>query len=244
MAAGKAKIQKISIVDQVSNVLKNNIVQGVWKIGEKIPSETELAEDFGVNRLSVRMALQKLNTLGIIETKVGEGSFVRKFSLVPVFDEVDVFYSEADKEKDIREMRNLIEVECTRIAACSSTEEDREALKQCLDDYFEKKEAYMDDLGSVEKLEALVSADLNFHLQIVRMGHNQLYNEIYYMVQKTVRGHIKKLAWERLHNPSYDFSVMKDRHQILYEGICEGNADISKEALHEIIRVKRIDGVD
>lgn len=244
MAVGRAKIQKISIVDQVSDVLKNNIVQGLWKIGEKIPSETELAENFGVNRLSVRMALQKLNTLGIIETKVGEGSFVRKFSLVSVFDEVDVFYSEADKEKDVREMRNLIEAECTRIAASSSTEDERKALKQCLDEYFDKKNAYKEDVSSMEKLEDMVTADLNFHLQIVRMGHNQLYNEIYYMVQKTVRGHIKKLIYERTHSGASNSSAIKDRHQILYEGICRGNADISKEALHEIIQVKRVDGVD
>ena len=42
---------------------KQDIADGVWKTGDKIPSEGELAEIFGVNRLSVRMALQKLSAL-------------------------------------------------------------------------------------------------------------------------------------------------------------------------------------
>ena len=77
------KISKISVVDQVADEMKEKIVSGEWKPGDKLPSESDIAQMYGVNRLSVRMALQKLGTLGIIETRVGEGSFVQEFSFYP-----------------------------------------------------------------------------------------------------------------------------------------------------------------
>lgn len=45
--------------------------------GGKIPSENELAQQFGVSRVTVRNALQKLSALELLETRFGEGSFVR-----------------------------------------------------------------------------------------------------------------------------------------------------------------------
>ena len=58
------KIKKVSVVDQVSEALKDNILNHTWEPGDKLPSEGDLADTFGVNRLSVRMALQKLNNAG------------------------------------------------------------------------------------------------------------------------------------------------------------------------------------
>ena len=82
------KIRRLSVVDQVSDSIKQSLLDQVWKEGDKLPSEGELAEYYGVNRLSVRMALQKLSTLGLIETRVGEGSFVAHFSVQPIFSEL------------------------------------------------------------------------------------------------------------------------------------------------------------
>ena len=62
------KIRRLSVVDQVSDSIKQSLLDQVWKEGDKLPSEGELAEYYGVNRLSVRMALQKLSTLGLCQT--------------------------------------------------------------------------------------------------------------------------------------------------------------------------------
>ena len=108
---GTKKINRISVVDQVCESLKHDISSHRWIAGDKIPSEGELADAFGVNRLSVRMALQKLNTLGIIETRVGEGSFVTDFSLKPMLMEVAPFYEGDKKYRDIQHMRLLLETD-------------------------------------------------------------------------------------------------------------------------------------
>ena len=54
------KIRKMSAPDLVCERIQEMIAQGSWSYDQKIPSENELAESFGVNRLTVRIALQKL----------------------------------------------------------------------------------------------------------------------------------------------------------------------------------------
>ena len=79
------KVNRRTVADQVFHIILKKISSGEWKIGEKIPSEIELAQDLGVSRTTLKMALQKLNTLGMLETRVGEGSFVCEFSFNSLF---------------------------------------------------------------------------------------------------------------------------------------------------------------
>ena len=60
------KVKRMPVHEQVFNSLKNAIREGRWKVGEKIPTEMELSKIFGVNRLTVRMALQRLSGMGLL----------------------------------------------------------------------------------------------------------------------------------------------------------------------------------
>ncbi|MBB1070488.1 GntR family transcriptional regulator [Limosilactobacillus sp. RRLNB_1_1] len=61
---------------QIHNQLRKNIEDGKWKVGEKIPAERELANDFSVSRMTLRQAIQALVDEGILERRVGSGTFV------------------------------------------------------------------------------------------------------------------------------------------------------------------------
>lgn len=61
---------------QIHNQLRQNIEDGEWKVGDKIPAERELANDFGVSRMTLRQAIQALVDEGILERRVGSGTFV------------------------------------------------------------------------------------------------------------------------------------------------------------------------
>ena len=71
-------IRRTSISDQVCMQIKQLILDKDWKPGEKIPSETELAELFGVSRVSVREALLKLSAIGLLESRFSGGNYVRE----------------------------------------------------------------------------------------------------------------------------------------------------------------------
>ncbi len=80
------RVKTESLRSQVYVQLKSKLMEGVWKIGEKMPSENELCESFGVSRVTVRAALQQLGILGLVETKHGGGTFVRDFSTIDAVD--------------------------------------------------------------------------------------------------------------------------------------------------------------
>lgn len=64
------QIVKKNISTEVFEQIKHNIVSGEWKPGEKILSENELGNLFGVSRVSIRAALQKLCVLGLLTTSM------------------------------------------------------------------------------------------------------------------------------------------------------------------------------
>lgn len=242
-----SKINRISVVDQVCASIKQDIADNVWKAGDKIPSETELAEMFGVNRLSVRMALQKLSTLGIIETRIGEGSFVRSFSLRPFLSEIAIFYGDDQKFHDVQQLRNLLEGECMNIAIMTSSTEEKKALKQALDCYYDVSRIYYSNIENADYLEQLVDADFNFHYQVIRMGHNELYRDVYYMVQQLIRRHITQLLrtrFKRLVEGGVPFEPSKDIHLEIYDSIMRGDADTARRARELHLGIVPIEGVD
>ena len=124
------------------------------------------------------MALQKLNTLGIIETRVGEGSFVCSFSLRPALSAPSVFYEGEDKYHDVKQLRNLLEYECMRLAVYSASDAEKEELKGALEHYTKLVDVYYGSIDNHDILEQLVDADFNFHHKVVKMSHNKLYRDI------------------------------------------------------------------
>ncbi|KIC05296.1 GntR family transcriptional regulator [Ligilactobacillus ruminis DPC 6832] len=63
---------------QIHNQIKKDIEAGVWDVGDRIPSERELALEFNVSRMTLRQAVQTLVEEGILERQVGAGTFVAR----------------------------------------------------------------------------------------------------------------------------------------------------------------------
>ena len=243
----KLKINRTSIVEQVCQSIKQDIADGIWKSGDKLPSEAEFADTFGVNRLSVRMALQKLNTLGIIETRVGEGSFVCKFSLKLVLSELSVFYEGEDKYHDVRQLRNLLEYECLRLGINSASDNEKQRLKEALDNYNRCSDIYNEKIDDPQRLEQVVDADFNFHYQIIKMSHNALYKDIYYMVQQLIRSHITEMISKRSHlrqERGLPPLGENDLHNRIYECFLQSDIDGSRESIEGLLGIVSVPGLD
>lgn len=243
----KKKINRISLVDQVCASIKQDIVDGIWKVGDKLPSESDFADTYGVNRLSVRMALQKLSTLGIIETRVGEGSFVRDFSLKPMLSEISVFYADKDRYNDVQQLRSLLEYECIRLATFSATDAEKEDLHNALVHYNSLVLAYSLDMDNEDALECLVDADFSFHYKVVKMSHNRLYKDIYSIVQQLIRSHITQLISTRVHRraeaglPPLGES---DAHNKIYSCIINSDTTALRQITDELLGIVPVEGMD
>jgi len=61
---------------QLAELFRQRIARGVWRFGEKLPTRDELMEEFGVSRVTIRQALDRLATEGLIESERGSGTIV------------------------------------------------------------------------------------------------------------------------------------------------------------------------
>jgi GntR family transcriptional regulator, transcriptional repressor for pyruvate dehydrogenase complex len=103
----------LEIVKQLREMIK---MDGL-KTGDKIPSERELSERLNFGRSSVREALRALELLGLIETRRGEGTFIRDFRGNHLVQLLGTFILQDEKAKrDVLETKNLIEMDCLRLA--------------------------------------------------------------------------------------------------------------------------------
>lgn len=158
-------IERQNISEMVFEQLVDLISSGEWKQGEKIPAETELAETMGVSRVSIRAALQKLSSLGLIERKQGRGTIVCDLSsgqqingLMPmlVLMPPDI--------KAMNEFRLILECGAAELAAV-----------RCDDSLIKKLEynlAEMERLNTENKETADV--DVDFHFMIAEATQNPL----------------------------------------------------------------------
>ncbi len=230
------RIESVSVVDQVCDAIKELIIETPYHPGDKLPSEGEIAEAYGVNKLSVRMALQKLSTLGVVEKRNGEGSFVKEFSFSPLFNEAADFYSEGAQQQDIQELRQLLEGDSAFKAAERATEEEKQALRERLNDYNEQMAA-MKASRSNERFSDMLEVDTAFHRQIVHMSHNQLYEDVYALVIKLVEKHITSLLMAR-EDALRNIEGTQDIHNELCDRICEGDGEEARRIACRIVDVQ------
>lgn len=160
-------IQKVNAVEQVFDQMQQLLIEGVWKTGEKIPSENELCETFGVSRITIRQAMQKLKALGLIETRTGSGSYVRKVELDDTLqDLVPLMYIGDISQQQVFQFREMIDSQSIRFAAPIATSEDVDRLSFLLDK--------MRKAADESKGELFSRYDLEFHMEIVKMTGNPL----------------------------------------------------------------------
>lgn len=213
------KITRISAVTQVCEHLKKGIISGVWSSGSKLPSESDLALMHGVNRLTVRMALQTLSTLGVVETRSGDGTYVQDFSISKVFHSVSDFYYDIKPFKEIQDLRILIEVECCRLAISNATEEDLKELKLHLDRFLAAKDDYQKNCNE-ETLNHLVEEDLLFHYQICQISHNSVYADVFYLTRNIIRQYLMEIISKKTTSfLEKKYSEDLDSHTTIYESL-------------------------
>lgn len=122
----------VEIVRQLRNIIEKDGL----KTGDKIPSERELSERLNAGRSSVREALRALELLGLIETRRGEGTFIRDFRGNQLVQLLSTFILQDEKAKvDVVETKYMIEVDCLYLAAAKLQAEDFERLKGWIDEH-------------------------------------------------------------------------------------------------------------
>ncbi len=124
-------IKQFRVSEEVLSQLKESILLGKFKSGEKLPSERELTEEFQVSRGVVREAIRALEITGFVILRQGPtgGAYVTDLSFDRVGDAfLDLFLSNKLSIPELADVRYFIEPETARLAALNAGEEDKKRL--------------------------------------------------------------------------------------------------------------------
>jgi GntR family transcriptional repressor for pyruvate dehydrogenase complex len=159
-------IQPARLYEQIVQQIEGNILRGDLKPGDKLPSERELADQFGVSRTAVREAVKALIQMGLIDAQPGRGTFVIQRSPSGVRDVMaNILKTDLDRgTRGLVEVREILEPEIAALAAQRAGEENLAAMQAAI--------AQMDQ--NLDDIDAFIEADLDFHLALAESSHNPL----------------------------------------------------------------------
>lgn len=170
-------VKKVSIGDQVYDQMKEQIMSGSWTFGEKIPSENQLMDIFGVSRGTVRQAIQRLTAVGLMETRRGEGSFVKQLGLSNYFQgAVPAAFLSEEEMKEVFDFRLLFECGVAEMAAENATDDQIHKLEK-------NYQKMLQNLGNFEKY---VEIDFDFHCLLGECTYNTLVRQMYKTIADTL----------------------------------------------------------
>ena len=151
-------IGRISASEMVRGDLFERIRSGELAVGEKLPSENELARAFGVSRPVVREALESLRAVGLIVSHSGRGSYVRSVSI-----DTGPLLLGRYSIRELHDVRSLLEVPGAGLAAAHRT-----------GDQLARTRELLDRLESCGDPREWVGLDVSFHVALAEMTANRL----------------------------------------------------------------------
>ena len=169
-------IKRQKVWQQVEKQIKDLIINNKLKIGDKLPSEKELAEKLKVGRRSVREALHSLQKMGMIQIVQGKGSFLTAAKVDTYLETLATSISlklleEKDTLWELMEVRKILEAEVAFLSAERSSSQDLRLMRLSLNRQEE---------GIRRKnLELFNKGDLDFHNAIFRGCKNSILESIY-----------------------------------------------------------------
>jgi|SRR5580658_87241 GntR family transcriptional regulator, transcriptional repressor for pyruvate dehydrogenase complex len=163
-------VEKTRSYAQIVTQIEDMIRSGHLKIGDKMPSERSLAEQFQVSRVVVREGIRHLEARKIIEVLQGSGTYVRRIPPQTLAQNV-TFLLELEKSSfvDLMVVRQALEVTAARLAATQATQDDLSEIAACT---LAMREISERSGNEKDKYFDYGAKDLDLHRVIARASHN------------------------------------------------------------------------
>jgi len=212
-----APVKSTRIYEEIIRQVKQMITEGRLKSGDRLPPERDLAEKFLVSRTSVREALRALESLGLLEIRPGEGTFVREISVETLVEPLAlVMLSQREAVSELFEARRLLEPALAALAAVRATPEEIGEMERILED--QAKEIASGRTG--------LAQDAQFHAAIGAAAHNRAITRLAHGIMDL----LTQSREESLNTPGRPQRSHQNHRQIL-KAIRERNARAAEQAM-------------
>jgi GntR family transcriptional repressor for pyruvate dehydrogenase complex len=158
-------IRKTRLAEQIADRIRMLILDGTFPAGRPLPAERPLAERFGVSRGSIRDALRVLETIGLIVTRHGQGTFPQELDVDRLVAPLaSILNYRHDLEDELLDVRRMFEPAVARVAATRVTDEDLADLAHILDAQRKK----------LRTRQSTIVEDTAFHEVLARATRNRV----------------------------------------------------------------------
>jgi GntR family transcriptional repressor for pyruvate dehydrogenase complex len=222
------KITKESVSETVFQALRQEIIKRNYKAGDMLPSMGQLSEQFGVSVATIKIVLQRLSALGLIETKTGQGSFVLAFNPYQYLNQMSDFILSENDINDIAEYRYYIETAVTELAIHNATEENFKNMENLLNQ--------MDEAVKKNDIALHGELDYQFHLEICRATQNDIFELAAELEKKILFKHtalLNEQFFKKAQRPK------EDVHWRLYKAIKAKDLQEGRKCYEEMLGVKK-----
>jgi GntR family transcriptional repressor for pyruvate dehydrogenase complex len=194
------------------------VLKRIWLPGSKLPSESVLAERLGVSRVSIREARQRLVSLGLLETRHGEGTFVRRYGAETSMSALlPMLALSPTAIRDVLEYRRIMEKGTVALVAEKATAEDIASLRQS---YALMVEQQFD-------MDAFAHADLGFHMALALASRNPIIIKVNSIIKDILSVSMESIVQKLGTRDGLDY------HQRLIDAIEAHDAKLAESIMEE-----------
>lgn len=215
------------LVNRLTMYFADEILEGRLKRGDQIESDRELAKKLNVGRSAVREALKVLDVLGMIDIRLGQGTYITSretnFFSVPLSWSL---FLDGAQVKSILQVRGALELRAVQLAAQC---EDKNKLDKLTDIYYRMQKTFQESKDSDNLQHALqetLDADIEFHTCIAECSGNP----IILSMLTTIRNFLKRVSGTGMVDAEQLQAVVEE-HQKLYGAIISGNVEAATKTM-------------
>lgn len=220
-AEGPASVAP-SVADAVIESLRERITAGVYPLGSRLPSERDLAQEFGVSRATVRQGILALEARGLLAVRDRSGAYVQAPTPDRVSDALLQLIGQFPHSitiRDLVEVRMVFEVEMAGLAAERRSREDLRLIARAL----------ADTAALADSVDAWAEADVEFHGALARATGNPLFAIIYDSLRSAFIEQRRRTGTSLPETRAAAFRW----HQRIFDAVGLGDAVAARRAMHD-----------
>ena len=206
--------------------------------GQRLPAERQLAEELGVSRTSVREAIQKLTSQGVLSARRGDGTYLQPRATAEWLQEgmqplAGLIDADPHYRYDVLEARQALESSAAWLAAQRATAQDKARIQHCFE--------VMLDHQQNGHAELAARADAQFHLAIAEASHNLVLVQVTHSLFTTVLSTVTRNRHDMFHlSAPVTVQALTEQHQALMQAILDGDPQRARQCIDEHLEHVRV----
>jgi GntR family transcriptional repressor for pyruvate dehydrogenase complex len=223
-------IQSERLYEQIVSQIEQRIEKGELKVGDQLPSERELAEQFAVSRTAVREAVKALREKGLVEILAGRGTFITNGTTDKIRNSLGLLmkFGTINGDANLVEVREILEPEIAAIAATRITDEYIVAMQDAVN--------IMEVATASKDSETFVEADLDFHLALAEATQNPIIPALMDSVIDLLREQRKRTG-----NVSGGLARGQHHHKLILDAVTKRDSQAARQAMYNHLQQVRED---